>query len=86
MTAEAKIFWMPNINKDIKNKVKKCIATLSSGNNSKYQILKNESGKLKTLTEPGQEIQIDFTGKPHNKKINVENQLLIAVDRFSGRP
>ena len=83
MTAEAKIFWRPNINKNIEDKVKKCIACLSSGKNLKYQIPKNESGKLKTLTEPGQEIQIDFTGKLHNKKFNGENQILIAVDRFS---
>ena len=82
MTAEAKIFWWPNINKDIEDKVKFCIACMSSGKNFKYQLPKNESEKLKTLTEPGQEIQIDFTGKLHNKKLNGENQLLIAVDRF----
>ena len=75
MTAEAKIFWWPNINKDIEKKVKNCIACLSSGKNLKYQIPKNESGKLKVLTEPGQEFQIDFTGKLHNKKLNGENQL-----------
>ena len=61
MTTEAKIFWWPNINKDIEDKVKNCIACLSSDKNLKYQIPKNESGKLGTLTEPGQEIQIDFT-------------------------
>ena len=59
---------------------------MSSGKNLKYQLPKNKSGKLKTLTEPGQEIQIDFTGKLHNKKMNGENQLLIAVDRFSKWP
>ena len=69
MTTEAKIFWWPNINKDIEDKVKFCISCMSSGKNLKYQIPKNESEKLKTLTEPGQEIQIDFTGKLHNKKI-----------------
>ena len=83
MTAEAKIFWWPNINKDIEDKGKSCIACMSSGKNLKYQLPKNEGGKLKTLTEPGQEIQIDFTGKLHNKNLNGENQLLFAVDRFS---
>ena len=86
MSAEAKIFWWPNITKDIEEKVKNCVACLSSGKNLKYQLPKNESGKLKTLTEPGQEIQIDFTGKLHNKKLNGENQLLIAIDRFSKWP
>ena len=84
--AEAKIFWWPNINKDTEEKVKNCIACLSSGKNLKYQIPKNENGKLKILAEPGQEIQIDFTGKLHNKKLNGESQLLIAIDRFSKWP
>ena len=50
MTAEAKIFWWPNINKDIEEKVKNCIACLSSGKNLIYQIPKNGTGKLKVLT------------------------------------
>ena len=68
MTAEANFFWWPNINKNIEEKVKNCIAGLSSSKYLKYQIPKNESVKLKVLTEPGQEIQIDFTGKLHKKK------------------
>ena len=43
MTAETKFVWWPNINKDIKDKAKICIACLSSGKNLKYQIPKNES-------------------------------------------
>ena len=86
MIAGAKMFWWPNINKDIEEKVKNFIACLSSGKNLKYQIPKNENGKLKILTEPGQEIQIDFAGKLHNKKLNGESQLLIAIDRFSKWP
>ena len=38
---------------------------------------------MKKLTEPGQKLQIDFTGKLHDKKINGDMQILIAVDRFS---
>ena len=86
MIAEAKILWWPDINRDIENKVKDCIACLASGKNLKYQLPKNHYGKLKKLTEPGQEIQIDFTGKLHNKRINGDVQILIAVDRFSKWP
>ena len=86
MIAEAKIFWWPDINQDIENKVKDCIACLASGKNLKYQLPKNHYGKLKKLTERGQEIQIDFTGKLHNKRINGDVQILIAVDRFSKWP
>ena len=65
MMSEAKIFWWPNMMKDIENKVQDCTACLASGKNLEYQIPKKHYGKLK-LSEPGQEIQIDFTGKLHN--------------------
>ena len=47
---------------DIETKVKDCVA---SGKNLKYQLSKKHYGKLEKLSEPGQEIQIDFnfTGK-----------------------
>ena len=63
-----------------------CIDCLFSGKILKYQIPNNRSGKLKTLTEPGQKLQIDFTRKSQNQKLNEENQLLTAVDRFSKCP
>ena len=47
---------------------------MASGGNLNYQILKNIFGKLKTITEPGQEIQIDFSGKLNHKKRNGEHQ------------
>ena len=86
MTAEAKIFWWPNITRDIENKPKDCTACLASGKNLKYQLPNSHYAKLKTLPEPGQEIQIDFTGKLHNKKIKGDVQILIAIDRFSKWP
>ena len=71
---------------DIENKVKDCTACLGSGKSPKYQLPKKHYGKLEKLTEPCQEIQIDFTGKLHNKNVNGEIQILIAIDRFSKWP
>ena len=47
LTAEAKIFWWPDINRDIENKVKDCMACLAYGENLKYQLPKilREIGK-----------------------------------------
>ena len=62
---------------------------MASGKNLNYQIPKNNLGKLKKLTEPGQEIQIDFTVKLNHNKLNGEHQILIAlvaIDRFSKWP
>ena len=86
MLAESKIFWWPNMCREIEEKTKKCVACMASVKNFKYQISKNNFVKLKTLTEPGQEIQIDFTGKLNHKKLIGEYQILIAIDRFSRWP
>ena len=86
MTTEAKIFWWPNKKQDIETKVKDCTACLASGKNLNFQLPKKHYGKLEKLSEPGQELQIDFTRKLHNKKLNGETQILIAVDRFSKWP
>ena len=48
----------------------------------KNQLPSNPYGKLKKLTEPGQEKQIDFNGKVH-KKTNGDVQKLKGIDRFS---
>ena len=47
MTAEAKIFWWLDINRDIENKVKDCIACFASSKNLKYQLPNSHYGKLK---------------------------------------
>ena len=62
------------MSKEIEDKTKNCVACMASGGNLNYQILKNNFGKLKTITEPGQEIQIDFSGKLNHKKRNGEHQ------------
>ena len=56
MLAEAKIFWWPDSNRDLKHKVKDCIVCLASGKSLKYQLPSNHYGKMKKVTEPGHEI------------------------------
>ena len=86
MLSDAKIFCWLEMRKDIEQKVKDCTACLATGKNRKYQIPENQYGKLEKLSEPGQELQIDFTGKLLNKNSNGEPQILIAIDRFSKWP
>ena len=52
----SKNILVPDMKKDIENKVQDCRACLASGKNLKYQIPKKHSGKLEKLSEPGQEI------------------------------
>ena len=53
MTAEAKIFWWPDINRDIENKVKDCIACLASGKTLKYHLPKNHYRKIEKTNRTG---------------------------------
>ena len=57
---------------------------MASGKNIKYQILKHETGKLKTLTEPVQ-FKNDFSGNVNMNKLNGEHKILFAIDRLSKR-
>ena len=82
MLSDAKMFWCPEMRKDIEVKVKECTACLATGKSLIYQIPKYHYGKLEKLTESGQELQIDFTGKLHNKNLNGEPQILIAIDLY----
>ena len=68
MLADAKVFWWPEINRDIENKVKDCTACFASGKSLKYQLPSNHYGKLKKLTEPGQKLQIVFNWKITQQK------------------
>ena len=86
MLSDAKAVWWPEMRKDTEQKVKDCTAFLATCKNFKYQIPKNQYGKLEKQSEPGQELLIDFTRKLHNKNLNREPQKLIAIGRFSKWP
>ena len=86
MESEAKKFWWPEKKSYIETKVKDCTVCLASGKSLNYQLPKKRYGKLEKLTEPGQEIKIDFTGKLRKKNFHGEGPLLIAVYRFSKWP
>ena len=74
MAPEAKIFWWPNMQKEIEEKAKNCVACMASSKNLKNQISKREFGKLETITEPGQETQIDCSGKLNKEKLDGETK------------
>ena len=61
-------------------------ACLATSKKPKNKFSNNKHGKFESLTEPGQELQTDFTGKLRNKNLNGDVQLLIAKDRFSRWP
>ena len=83
MSAEA--FWWPGTFKDIRTKVENCTSCRISGKSLKFQISSTEKIRLDLLSEPNQELQLDFAG-PIKSKWKGDLYLLVAVDRFSKWP
>ena len=60
-----------------------CRSCTHYGKNVKY-ITKNASKSLPLLTQPGQELQLDYAGPLQDKKKKI--YLLTAIDRYSKFP
>ena len=82
MLGVSQYLWWPHMHKDIVNLAEECRSCTRYGKNVKYSIPKNASKPLPLLTQPGQEVQLEYAGPLENhrgKKI----YLLVAIDRFS---
>ena len=78
-------FWWPGMDQEIHEKAKSCPSCRAAGKNVITQIPSTEKNNLETLTEPNQEIQLDFAG-PIKSKTRGDVYILMAVDRFSKWP
>ena len=85
MLGAAQYLWWPHMNKDIVNLTEECRSCTRYGKNVKYLISKNTSKPLPLLTQPGQEVQLDYAGPIENQK-GKKIYLLVAIDRFSKFP
>ena len=63
-----------------------CRHCIDKGKNLKALIPKTQLGQLPSLTEPNQEIQMDFAGPIPYKKTTQNNYILVTVDRLSRYP
>ena len=86
MCNDAVIFWWPNMRADIEKKAKTCSACLNAGKNLKIQLPNTEKSKIEPPKNPGQELQIDFTGNLNSKHLNSSPFILVAVDKNSRWP
>ena len=85
MDQSAEAFWWPGIHREIRDKAENCPSCRTAGENLKTQIPQSETNRLEILTEPGQEIQLDFAG-PIKTKSRGKVYILVAIDRFSKWP
>ena len=56
------------MNKEIVNLAEECRSCTRYGKNVKYLIPKNASKPLPLLTQPGQEVQLDYAGPIESQK------------------
>ena len=77
--------WWPHMHKDIVNIAEECRSCTRYGKNVQYIIPKNVSKPLPLLTQPGQELQLDYVGPLEDKK-GKKIYLLTAIDRYSKFP
>ena len=83
----ANLIWFPQIHRTIALRAENCKQCLDQGKNLKPIISKSELGTLLKLSEPNEELQIDFAGPiVDTKNNNNEHYILAAVDRFSRYP
>ena len=73
------------MHKDIVNIAEECRECTRYGKNAKYIIPKNSSQPLPLLSQPGQEVQLDYAGPLENCK-RKKIYLLTAIERFSKFP
>ena len=81
----SKYLWWPHMHKDIVNLAEECRSCTRYGKNAKYIIPKNATKPLPLLTQPGQEIQLDYAGPLEDFK-GKKIYLLVAIDRYSKFP
>ena len=83
----ANLIWFPQIHRTIALRAENCRQCLDQGKNLKPIIPKSNLGTLPKLSEPNEELQIDFAGPIVNTKNNNNEQYILAVvDRFSRYP
>ena len=66
----SRYLWWPHMHKDIVNLAEECRSYSRYVKNAKYNIPKNDSKPLPLLTQPSQEVQLDYTGplEDHKRK------------------
>ena len=68
MLGMSQYLWWPHMHKYIMNLAEECRSCTRYGKNVKYLIPKNASKPLPLLTQPGQEVQLDYAGPLENHR------------------
>ena len=75
----ADLVWFPQIHWDVTAKAKSCIDCIKKGKNLKPLIPKQSQGILPKLSEPNEEVQIDFAGPIPFRENKQNYYILVSV-------
>ena len=82
----ADLVWFSRIDRDITTKTQSCGDCIKKGKNLKPLITKNSLGTLPKLTEPNEEVQLDFAGRIPFGEHKQISYILVSVDRLTRFP
>ena len=80
----AQLIWYPQIHRNVVALAQRCKQCTKTGKNLKPIISKNKHASLPTLSEPNEEIQMDFAGPITNN--NKDTYILVTIDRYFRYP
>ena len=78
--------WFPRIHRGITSKAQSCRNCIKKDKNLKPLFTKNSLEKLTKLTEPNEEVQLDFTGPIPFREHKQNYYILVSVDRLTRFP
>ena len=84
MMFKAQLIWFPRIHWEIVLIAQKCIPCRATGKNLNTLIPQNTHTKPYLLTDPNEELHLDFTGPIIEN--NKHTYIIVAIDRYSRYP
>ena len=86
MLSLGNLVWFPCIHRSLTAKAQACDECTKQGKNLKPIIPKQDLGELNKLSEPNEELQMDFAGPIPFRNQNDNYYILVSVDRYSRFP
>ena len=82
----ADLVWFPRIYRDVTTKAQSCGDCIKKGKNLKPLITKISLGTLTKLTEPNEEVQLEFARPIPFREHKQNYDILVSVDRLTRFP
>ena len=86
MISLGNLVWFPFIHRSLTSKTQACEECTKQGKNLKPILPKQNLGKLPTLSEPNEELHMNFAGQISFRNHTDKYYILVSVERYSKFP